>query len=188
MIDDPFQRKQHSFLCPRCGHTKLRRDGRCKRCVFREHNAIASRKWRTANKAKHAANTTAWRKANPERHAANQKRVRDRIRATVRGKIDHRMEVMVRKSLGVVKNGRKWTELLGYTPSDLRDHLRSKFTEGMTWEAFCRGEIEIDHIRPKTWFEYSSPTDSAFLECWALSNLRPLWSRDNKVKGNRFSG
>src|SRR3546814_16139410 len=48
-----------------------------------------------------------------------------------------------------------------------------------------RGEWHIDHIRPLCSFEFKSPDDPQFREAWALTNLRPLWARDNPRKGGR---
>ena len=89
-------------------------------------------------------------------------------------------------SKGLRKRNRKWEELVGYTKKDLMQHIESKLKEGMTWNNY--GEWHIDHIKPKSWFRYSSTDDKEFKECWALSNLQPLWANENKSKGNRYSG
>ena len=46
----------------------------------------------------------------------------------------------------------------------------------------------IDHIKPKTLFNYSSPEDKEFIKCWSLSNLQPLEKITNIKKGNRYEG
>jgi methylmalonyl-CoA mutase N-terminal domain/subunit len=53
----------------------------------------------------------------------------------------------------------------------------------MTWEKFLAGEIDIDHVRPRMTFSYSATADPQFKECWALSNLRPMWARENRSRG-----
>lgn len=35
-------------------------------------------------------------------------------------------------------------------------------------------------------FNYESPDDLEFKECWSLSNLRPLWKIDNLRKGAKY--
>lgn len=80
------------------------------------------------------------------------------------------------------KAGVSWQKLVGYTIADLRAHLESKFTEGMTWANM--GEWHIDHIIPRKFFEFSSPNDVGFRQCWSLSNLQPLWAIDNLRKGS----
>lgn len=111
-------------------------------------------------------------------------------RLTVRGAVDRRFVQQVNqllRELGVPRT-RHWSRLVGYRVTDLTAHLESKFTDGMNWDAFLRGEIEIDHIRPHSWFKYKHPDDPAFRECWGLANLQPLWKKDNRSKGARFEG
>jgi hypothetical protein len=80
----------------------------------------------------------------------------------------------------------KWDEILGYKLIDLKKHLDNQFTEGMTWDNY--GEWHVDHIKPKSWFNYKSIKDKEFKECWGLNNLQPLWAKDNISKGNRYEG
>jgi hypothetical protein len=68
----------------------------------------------------------------------------------------------------------------------------------MSWERFS--EIHIDHIIPRSHFEYESEEDEQFKQCWALSNLQPRWATTriaekygseqvgNLNKGARFIG
>lgn len=59
------------------------------------------------------------------------------------------------------------------------------FINGMTWEKFMAGEIHIDHIVPVSSFNIVSDECEEFKRCWSLSNLRPLWAKDNLSKGSR---
>ena len=56
-------------------------------------------------------------------------------------------------------------------------HLERQFLPGMTWGN--RGEWHIDHIVPLASFTFTSPDDPEFRAAWALTNLRPLWAKDN---------
>lgn len=68
---------------------------------------------------------------------------------------------------------------LGYTRDDLVSHLESLLTDGMTMANY--GLWHVDHKQPCASFDL---TDAAqFDECWALSNLQPLWAADNIRKG-----
>ncbi|MFA5346544.1 MAG: hypothetical protein WC294_00235 [Methanoregula sp.] len=95
--------------------------------------------------------------------------------------LDHRMSVAIRKAL---KNGAKkrqhWEDLVGYTLEQLKAHIEKQFKVGMSWDNM--GEWEIDHKIPKVAFNYEKPEDIDFKRCWALSNLQPLWSTDNRSK------
>ena len=62
--------------------------------------------------------------------------------------------------------------------------IESQFTEGMTWEN--HGEWHIDHIVPLSAFNYSKPEHEDFRRCWALSNLQPLWAKDNQAKKDKL--
>lgn len=108
----------------------------------------------------------------------------ERERRDPQFKLRLRMGTAIREALqarGESKRRRKWEDLVGYSVADLRRHLERQFTKGMCWASY--GEWHIDHIRPIASFKYETADDPAFRECWALSNLRPLWSMLNSAKG-----
>lgn len=78
-----------------------------------------------------------------------------------------------------------WEKLVGYTLKELKGHLEKLFLNGMTWANY--GEWHIDHVVPVVAFDFSNPFQSSFKECWALSNLQPLWAVDNKKKGAKIT-
>ncbi len=82
------------------------------------------------------------------------------------------------------KQGRRTFEILGYTAIELKCHLESQFTEGMSWSNY--GKWHIDHIIPISFFEFTSPDDVEFKMCWRLENLQPLWAKDNMAKNNKL--
>lgn len=75
---------------------------------------------------------------------------------------------------------------LGYTIQDLIKHLESKFLDGMSWDNY--GEWHIDHIIPQSWLPFTDIEDENLLKCWCLTNLQPLWAKDNISKGNKYAG
>jgi len=75
-------------------------------------------------------------------------------------------------------------DLLPYTLEELVYRLESQFKDGMTWENY--GEWHVDHIKPMSSFNFESPEDESFQECWSLGNLQPLWSKDNLSKGAKY--
>lgn len=79
------------------------------------------------------------------------------------------------------KKGRPWELVAGYSAEILLAHLERQFLPGMTWANYGRGagRWHIDHILPRTHFNFKSADDAEFKACWALSNLRPLWGVDN---------
>ena len=97
-----------------------------------------------------------------------------------------RMRVGIRKQLSEYEGKIRWQDVLGYTAQQLADHIESLFAPNMTWELLKTGRIHLDHIKPKSLFSYASPYDPAFKECWAMSNLQPLWAEENRAKGNYY--
>lgn len=59
---------------------------------------------------------------------------------------------------------------------ELRSHLESKFTKGMTWDNYGKNGWHVDHIIPRSFFDHSSYDTEDFQKCWALNNLQPLWA------------
>lgn len=78
------------------------------------------------------------------------------------------------------KNQRHWETLVGYTWEELKPHLENQFLPGMSWDNY--GKWHIDHIIPKSVFNFTKPEHPDFERCWALSNLQPLWAHDNRSK------
>jgi hypothetical protein len=71
-------------------------------------------------------------------------------------------------------------ELLGYSPSQLKETIESKFIDGMSWNNY--GEWHIDHIKPISSFDKTE--NPKIIN--SLDNLQPLWAFDNLSKGNKF--
>ncbi|MFW5903050.1 MAG: HNH endonuclease signature motif containing protein, partial [archaeon] len=64
-------------------------------------------------------------------------------------------------------------DLVGYTFNELKEHLENQFTDKMNWGNY--GDYwEIDHIKPKSSFDFEKPEDQEFKDCWSLDNLQPL--------------
>ena len=122
-----------------------------------------------------------WKKDNPERMrelwARKYKNPTNRLSSNVSRRI--------RLCLNGNKNGKSWETLVGFTLSQLKLHLESKFVDGMTWENY--GKWHIDHIIPVSFFKYDSFDDVEFKICWRLKNLQPLWASDNIRKGNKIA-
>jgi hypothetical protein len=73
-----------------------------------------------------------------------------------------------------------WPQILGYGVEELKAHIERQFLKGMTWGNIDRWHL--DHIVPAASFNFSSYEDEEFKACWALTNLRPLWSEENQRK------
>ena len=80
------------------------------------------------------------------------------------------------KKLGQTKEGHT-IDLLGYSVLELKEHLESLFTDGMTWDNY--GEWHIDHIKPVSSFDKDTLPNVVN----ALSNLQPLWATTREING-----
>lgn len=163
---------------------------------YKNRDAINQRrKERYANseekKRKQAEVNRAYRLANSKKiRAKERERERRLLKESPRFKLDlgtGREILRDIKKRGGDKGRRKWETLVGYTVDDLLKHLESKFDSNMTWEN--HGTYwHIDHIKPKSWFTYTSPDDPQFKECWSLANLQPLEAKQNIRKSNKYEG
>jgi polyribonucleotide nucleotidyltransferase len=83
------------------------------------------------------------------------------------------------EKLGTKKENHTIDEL-GYSALDLKNHIKSLFTDGMSWDN--HGEWHVDHIKPISKFNEKTPIK----EVNALNNLQPLWGPDNLKKGSKY--
>jgi len=150
-----------------------------------EINARRRTHWHTSDKKKEIY--LAWKKANPEKVSRYNKKANTKRRSTMKGKLANTMSSRIRKVLKNTKNNYHWESLVGYTACQLKQHLEKQFKEGMTWENYGFYGWHIDHIIPISVFNFSSPDDIDFKRCWALSNLQPLWAKDNIKKHNNLN-
>lgn len=136
-----------------------------------------------------------WKRKNKEKNnELRRKRENEKFKTDPVYKLNKQFSEAIRVALKGKKGGRKWESLVGYTLSDLKNHLESLFEPWMNWENHGVYKLNgpkvwnIDHIIPKSWFNYTSPEDPEFKECWALSNLQPKEAKRNIIKGNKFIG
>jgi hypothetical protein len=83
------------------------------------------------------------------------------------------------KRIGTGKEG-KTNEILGYSATQLKEHIEKQFVDGMSWENW--GEWHIDHIIPVSMFENTEKISIIN----SLDNLQPLWASDNLKKSNKL--
>ena len=102
-------------------------------------------------------------------------------RQSIEYKINDAISSSIYDALKENKAGRHWEYLVGYTLHDLMKHLKKQFKPGMTWSNY--GEWHVDHVVPRSAFNFTKYTHLDFKRCWALKNLQPLWGNDNLKKG-----
>ncbi len=97
--------------------------------------------------------------------------------------IRHNVGARIAQCLKGLKADKGLFSRLKYSLADLMAHLETRFQPGMTWANY--GQWHVDHIKPCALFDFTDPQQ--FHECWALSNLQPLWALDNLVKGAKYA-
>jgi 5-methylcytosine-specific restriction endonuclease McrA len=128
----------------------------------------------------------AWRDANPDRQKELSRRATIKRLSTPIGRLQNAIKASVYACLAKGgKRGKKTFDILGYTPDELRDHLESRFTDGMSWENY--GKWHVDHIIPLAAHNFDSVDHIDFKRAWALSNMQPLWAADNLKKNAKLN-
>lgn len=160
--------------CGSCGKTISRDHSQrrfCQPCRL-ERDLVKSRE-----------NTRKTRDRDPARHTAWARRAYGKRMAQPRFVIASRMSARIYEALKEEKAGRSWERLVGYSLAELVRHIERQFSRGMSWGNY--GDWHIDHIRPVSSFVFSVPEDQEFRDCWALTNLRPLWAGANIQKSGK---
>jgi len=114
----------------------------------------------------------------------------DKVLTDIQKKIRHNIRSLINQKLlnrNLSKNSSTFISL-GFSPEELIKHLESRFLPGMSWDNYGKNGWHIDHVIPDSWFKYASMNDDGFKNSWSISNLQPMWAKDNHSKGNRYSG
>ena len=91
---------------------------------------------------------------------------------------DNTLRSKIRNGLRNVSSKRfnSFNDLIGCSFNELRKHLESKFTEGMTWDNFGFG-WHVDHIIPCWVFDLNDIEEQK--KCFHYTNLQPMRAMDN---------
>ena len=131
------------------------------------------------NKEKIALVTKAWKEKNKDLiKVYNKEYSSNRYKNDPIFKLKLNQRTRVRAILKSEKQA-KTNELLGCTYEELKQHIESKFIDGMSWENM--GKWHIDHIVPLSAFDLSTKENQMI--AFNYKNLQPLWAIDNLKKG-----
>lgn len=159
--------------------------------AWAENNPEKKREYRKKyyadNKDSEKANSDRWRVNNPERWKEIAKKTNEKQLSTPKGKLIKTMRNTIWRGLSDGgKAGKRTFEALGYTVEELKYHLEKQFLQGMTWENYGRGGWVVDHKIPLSVHNFSTVDDIDFGRAWSLSNLQPMWERENISKGAKL--
>jgi hypothetical protein len=109
-------------------------------------------------------------------------REKERCKEDINFKLKKYLRTRVWNALKGRVKSKRTRELLGATIEIIKDHLQSKFVEGMSWENY--GKWHVDHIIPCDSFDLSIEENQK--KCFHYTNLQPLWAIDNILKSNKL--
>lgn len=141
------------------------------------------------NKIKMQAQSKIWAEKNPlktkEIKRANRiKYKKERLvyhYTKLKTDIQYRLRCTLRARFSKLRKAGSCIQDLGCTVQELRCYLESKFKPGMTWDNWGVRGWHIDHIKPLAFFDLTKREE--FLVATHFSNLQPLWSQENLIKG-----
>lgn len=157
---------------------------KCKTSAKQYRQTIEYKKWR--KEYKQLDHVIAKNIIYEEKHKEKrreQKRIRHKYRYynDILYKITHLCRVRIKELLKTKQWGKThFHEYIGCTKEELKNHLGSKFQEGMTWDN--HGKWHIDHIIPLD----SAKTEEELYKLCHYTNLQPLWAEDNLKKSNKI--
>lgn len=173
-MKDPEKEKEKVNEWRRNNPVRVKEQQKC----WREKNPNYQQQWREKNRDRSNWYTKKWIKNNKEKRKQIDK---DYSKKNPTGKF-------IRNSLKRILNnwngGRDDMEKLhGYTFEQLKQRLECQFKDGISWDNY--GEWHIDHKKPVARFIDQGVTDPVIIN--SLSNLQPLWARENLSKHAKFN-
>lgn len=169
------------YRCEDCEHAKRRATWKKNKHKHLEHNRLNNKAWYEKNRDLKKFKNKQWRLDNPEAVRTYHREYERVKRQDPIYRLNQAVSSALRRAISD-KGGRKWQTVLGYSTADLKAHLEKQFKGGISWDNY--GDWHIDHIRPISSFDFTKRGD--FKMCWALSNLQPLWAKDNISKGAKL--
>jgi hypothetical protein len=172
---------QYSSYCKECESTI-----RKKRYKDNKEKEIKQRKdWYLNNKDKKKEIVKRFETTNPNwRNKYQNNYNKNRKQVDINFKILSQLRTRLNKAIKGLDKSATTQELLGCSIEELKTHLESKFTPGMSWSNNTKKGWHIDHIKPLSLFNLSNPEQQR--EACHYTNLQPLWAKDNLSKGAKY--
>ena len=143
----------------------------------RERSKIYNREHKDEKSIKHKE----WSANNRDKINENsRKRKKDDVIYYLSCRIRNNIRVALRRM--DFKKGLLTKEILGCSIEFFKDYIIAKFTDEMTWDIFCTGDIHLDHIIPLV----SAKDIDSFYKLCHYTNYQPMWGFDNISKGGEI--
>ena len=123
--------------------------------------------------------TESWQKKNKELFYTKRK---EKYKNNIIFKLSQTVRNRLNLFLKITKHDKNYKtfNIIGCSPKFLKEHLETKFIDGMSWDN--RSEWHIDHIIPLS----SAKTEEELYGLCHYTNLQPLWAEDNLKKSNKI--
>lgn len=163
---------------------KYKEKDRLRWIAQRDQRAASNKNYQIKNKEILAVKQKAWvaknyeskNRKDVERNAL--RKLKDPIYA-MRRRIKDLIAIKIRNG-GYTKKSRT-QEILGCDWDFFKTHIERQFVRGMTWEN--RSAWHLDHVIPMA----TAQTEQDILALNHFTNLRPMWAKDNLVKGRQIT-
>jgi hypothetical protein len=132
----------------------------------------------------------AWRVANRDRL---RQQAREKIRSNIQLRLARNMRTRLYKALRDRLRGRKARSIsavrdLGCSIAEFVRHVERQWRKGMGWGNYgpsggAARTWHLDHIKPLKSFDLTDPDQAR--EAFHFTNYRPLWAKENSLKGGK---
>jgi len=146
---------------------------------YYQENKEKAKKYREENKEKH-------KKYYQENKEEAKKYIKNRRKTDPAFRILGNLRSRMRKAVKATeaKKCDNTMDLIGCSPTYLREHIEKQFLEGMSLDNYGFYGWHIDHIIPCDFFDMMSEEEQK--ACFHFTNLQPLWAKDNLKKSNNL--
>ena len=184
-----------SYWCKEC-ISQYKKDYALKNKNYRDKNKIKCKKWYEENKEEALQQCKKYRIENKEKISKEKNKYRlknknkinkklvEKTKIDINFKLAKNLRSRILKALKGIAKSKKTLKLLGCTIKELKHHLESQFTEGMSWDNHNYYGWHVDHIKPCASFDLTDPKQQEI--CFNYKNLQPLWAVDNIRKSDKI--
>ena len=155
-----------------------RPDGLCYKCTdclkdYRSTHKNVDKEYRKNNRDK----VNAWKRN--ERHRKLESPDEKFIQRQIKENLARRLRLLLEG-----QKSQNTMDIIGCSVEELKKHLESTWSEGMSWDNYGLHGWHIDHKLPCASFDHSDEVQ--INQCWNWNNLQAMWAEDNLKKGARI--
>ena len=156
------------------------------RVKYCQDHKVEIAEYQRAYRQQNADHLSSYKKAYDKENADKLKEyVSNRLKADINYKLRRVLRVRICNAIAIGYKAGSAVRDLGCTIPELKQHLESKFQEGMAWANWGLYGWHIDHIIPLSSFDLTDREQ--FLKACHYTNLQPLWAEENLKKSDKVA-